>query len=277
MTPQQARARADAVMELHEAGELEEALVEVRALLADLDGADLDDPVLRESLFTARFEHAVLLTELGDLDAAEAAYGLAARTPADLEDPDQRHEVALAALNQGICLDAMGDHDAAVRVYADLVDRFHEADDPVTADQVGRARVNHAAALLAVDRSAEAAAIAAQARAELDPRDVLSSEQHVMAARVEATALGRLGRDEDALAVLADLEPVTREDEATRLQLAAATQEAAALLADHGRPGEAVEVLDAALVGQDDERDPEVAELLAELAETRVRLAGERD
>lgn len=263
-------------MELHEAGELEEALGEVRALLADLEGAELADPVLRESLFAARFEHAVLLTEFGDLDAAEAAYGLAARTPADLEDPDQRHEIALAALNQGICLDAVGDHAAAVRVYAGLVDRFRDADDPVTADQVARARVNHAAALLATDRPAEAAQLAAEVRAELDPRDVLSSEQHVMAARVEATALGLLGRVEAALAVLADLAPVTEEDEATRLQLAAAAQERTALLLDQDRTGEAVEVLDAALVGQDEERDPQVAELLGELAETRVRLAGER-
>jgi tetratricopeptide (TPR) repeat protein len=277
MMPLDARARADAVMELHEAGELEEALRAVRTLLTDLDGVDLDDPVLRESLFTARFEHAVLLTELGDLDAAEAAYGLAARTPADLDDPDQRHEVALAALNHGICLDAMGDHEAAVRVYAELVARFHAADDPVTADQVARARVNHAAALLAVDRAAEAVEHAAAARAGLDPRDVLSSEQHVMAARVEATALRQLARDEDALAVLEEaLEHASREDEATRLQLAASAQEAVSLLLDHDRTGAAVELLDAALVAQDEERDPEVAELLAELAATRVRLAGER-
>lgn len=275
MIPQQARARADAVMELHEGGELEEAVGEVRALLAALEGVDLEDPVLRESLFAARFEHAVLLTELGDLDAAAEAYALAACTPADLDDPDQRHEVALAALNQGICLDALGDHEDAVRVYADLIARFRDADDPVTADQVARAQVNHAAALLASGRPAEAATFAAEVRATLDGADVLSSEQHVMAARVEATARRALGDEEDALAVLEGLRNVTREDDATRLQLAAAAQEAATLLQEHASVGAAIEVLDAALVGRDEETDPEVAELLAELALLRRRLAGE--
>jgi len=272
MIPQHARARADAVMELHEDGNLEEALVEVRGLLGDLDGADLSDPVLRESLFTARFEHAVLLTELGDLAAAQAAYGLAARTPADLDDPDQRHEVALAALNQGICLDALGDHAAAVGVYADLADRFRDADDPVTADQIARARVNHAAALLADDQPAEAAALASEVRATLEPHDVLSSEQHVMAARVEATALRTLGRLGEALEVLDGLTGVTREDDATRLQLVAAAEEASELLVEEERVADALAVLDAALARQHEERDLEVAALLAQLAEVRARL-----
>lgn len=275
MTPQQARARADAVMELHEAGELEEALAEVRALLSDLDGADLDDPVLRESLFAARFEHAVLLTEIGDLEAAEVAYGLAARTPADLDDPDQRHEVALAALNQGICLDALGEHAAAVRIYAELADRFRDADDPVTADQIARARVNRAAALLADDQLPEAAASAREVRTTLDPADVLSSEQHVMAARVEATALRALGRADEALAVLGALGGVSREDDATRLQLVAAAEEASEMLLEEDRVDEAISVLDAALTGQDEERDLEVAALLGQLAATRERLAGD--
>lgn len=274
MIAQQARARADAVMELHESGELEEALAEVRDLLAALDGADLDDPVFRETLFTARFEHAVLLTELGELDEAASAYALAARTPADLDDPDQRHEVALAALNQGICLDALGEHDAAVRVYAALAERFRGADDPVTAEQVARARVNHAAALLASERPTEAAELAQQVRVGLSPDDVLSSEQHVMAARVEATALRQLGRDDDALAVLGALDGVTREDTATRLQLAAAAQEAASLLVEHDRHEAAIDVLDAALLQRDEEGDPEVAELLGELDLTRRGLAG---
>lgn len=273
MNPQQVRARADAVMELHESGQLEEALAEVEALLADLDGVGLDDPVLRESLFTARFEHGVLLTELGDLEAAQAAYGLAARTPADLDDPDQRHEVALAALNQGICLDALGEHGAAVRIYAELADRFRDADDPVTADQIARARVNRAAALLADDQLLEAAASAGEVRAMLDPGDVLSSEQHVMAARVEATALRALGRADDALAVLGTLDGVTREDDATRLQLAAAAEEATELLLEEDRVDEALAVLDAALRGHAEEPDVEVAALLGQLAATRERLA----
>lgn len=272
MIPQQVRARADAVMELHESGELEEALAEVEALLADLHDVDLDDPVLRESLFTARFEHAVLLTELGDLEAAQAAYGLAARTPADLDDPDQRHEVALAALNQGICLDALGEHGAAVRIYAELADRFRDADDPVTADQIARARVNRAAALLADDQLPEAAAAAREVRATLDPGDVLSSEQHVMAARVEATALRALGRSDEALTVLGSLGSVTREDAATRLQLAAAAEEATELFLEDDRVDEALGVLDAALTGHAEEPDVEVAALLGQLAAIRERL-----
>ncbi len=275
VSPQQARARADAVMELHEAGELDAALEEVRALLEQLsEGHDLADPVLRESLYAARFEHAVLLTELGDLDAAAEAYAVAARTPADLDDPDQRHEIALARLNQGICLDAVGDHAAALEVYTDLTARFAEADDPVTADQVARARVNHAAALLALDRAEEAADQAASIRDSLDPGDVLSSEQHVMAARLRAQALLQLDAVEDALDELARLEVVSREDPATRAQLAAAAHEHAELLADTGRLSDALEVLDAALSDADAELDPEVSEVFGELRETRRRLSG---
>ena len=275
VSPQQARARADAIMELHEAGDIDAALEEVEGLLTVLDEEhDLSDPVLRESLFAARFEHAVLLTELGDLDAATEAYALAARTPADLDDPDQRHEIALARLNQGICLDAMGDHAASIEVYADLVSTFSDADDPVTADQVARARVNQAAALLASDRAEEASVRAAGIRADLDPQDVLSAEQHVMAARLQAQALLDLDAVEEAQALLADLGAVTREDPATRAQLAAAAQERAQLLADTARLSDAIEVLDTALTDADAELDPEVSEVLGELRATRRLLAG---
>ena len=275
VTPQQARTRADAVMELHEAGELDAALEEVRQLLAELsEGHDLTDPVLRESLYTARFEHAVLLTELGDIDAAAAAYGLAATTPADLDDPDQRHEIALARLNQGICLDAVGEHASAVEIYAGLAARFAHADDPVTADQVARARVNHAAALLALGRTAEAEELAGTITAELDPLDVRSSEQHVMAVRLQAQAL--LARDaaDAALATLGHLDAVSREDPATRVQLAAGAHERAQLLAERARLVDAVEVLDDALADADAELDPEVGEVRGELRATRRRLAG---
>lgn len=275
VSPQQARARADAIMELHEAGDVDAAMEEVQRLLSELDeGQARTDPVLRESLYAARFEHAVLLTELGDLDAATEAYALAARTPADLDDPDQRHEIALARLNQGICLDAMGDHAGSIEVYADLVSTFSDADDPVTADQVARARVNQAAALLASDRADEASVRAAGIRAELDPQDILSSEQHVMAARLQAQALLDLDAVEEALGVLADLGEVTREDPATRAQLAAAAQERAQVLADTARMADAIEVLDTALAGEDAELDPEVDEVLGELRATRRRLAG---
>ena len=275
VSPQQARARADAVMELHEDGELDAALEEVQRLLEELRTEhDLTDPVLRESLYAARFEHAVLLTELGDLDTAAEAYALAARTPADLADPDQRHEIALALLNQGICLDAVGDHAAAVEVYTDLTRRFADADDPVTADQVARARVNHAAALLTLDRAEEAAELAAAVREELDAGDVLSSEQHVMAARLQAQALLDLDAVEEALDALSSLGEVSREDPATRAQLAAASHERAQLLADTSRLDDAIEVLDEALVGADAELDPEVNEVLGELRATRRQLAG---
>ncbi len=275
VTPQQARARADAVMELHEAGEVEAALEEVQRLLAELNECDdLTDPVLRESLYTARFEHAVLLTEQGEVDAAADAYGLAASTPADLDDPDQRHEIALARLNQGICLDAIGEHASAVEVYDDLATRFADADDPVTADQVARARVNHAAALLALGRTAEAAELAATVQAELDPLDVLSSEQHVMAVRLEAQAQLLLGATQDALATLSRLERVGRDDPSTRAQLAAGAHERAQLLADSSRLDEARAVLDDVLADADAELDPEVSEVLGELRQTRERLAG---
>ncbi|MFP4311561.1 MAG: hypothetical protein ACLFS9_06205 [Nitriliruptoraceae bacterium] len=275
MDPQQARARADAVMERHEAGELEGALAEVRALLADLELVDVTDEVLRESLFTARFEHAVLLTELGDLQAAADAYGVAARTPSDLDDPDQRHELALAALNQGICLDALGERDAAVTVYAGLVARFGDADDPVTVDQVVRARVNHAAALLAAQRPSEAAAVAREIRTSLAPDDVLSSEQHVMAARIEAAALCALGRDAEAVAVLTDLDGVTREDEATWLQLIAAAQEACEVLLEQDRRAEAAALLDQVLDADEPDPSPEVTAALEELTALRARLGAD--
>lgn len=261
-------------MERHEAGELEQALAEVRALLAELELVDVTDAVLRESLFTARFEHAVLLTELGDLQAAADAYGVAARTPADVDDPDQRHELALAALNQGICLDALGEHDAAVTVYAGLVARFADADDPVTVEQVVRARVNHAAALLAAQRPSEAVALAREIRTALAPDDVLSSEQHVMAARIEAAALRALGRGAEAVAVLTDLDAVTREDEATRLQLVAAAQEACEVLLEQDRRAEAAAVLGPFLDADEPDPSPEVAAALEELTALRARLRG---
>jgi hypothetical protein len=68
---------------------------------------------------------------------------------------------------------------------------------------------------------------------------------------------------------------VTREDDATRLQLAAAAQEEATLLLDLDRVAAAIEVLDAALARRDEEPDPEVVEVLDELALLRRRLAGD--
>lgn len=274
VSPQQARQRTDAVMELHEAGDLEEAVEEVESLLAVLeDGHDLDDPVLRESLFTARFERAVLLTELGDLDAAAEAYAVAASTPADLDDPDQRHEIALALLNRGICLDTVGEHETAVAVYADLVARFQNADDPVTVDQVVRARVNHAAALLALERTEEASAAAATITTELDPTDVVTAEQHVMALRLQAAALHAAGDVDGAIEVLLRRGEATLEDPPARAQVAAAAQEHAQLLVELEQVGDAIAVLDDALEDADLEIDPEVTDVLDGLRTDRWRLA----
>lgn len=274
VSPQEARQRTDAVMELHEAGDLDEAIEEVESLLAVLqDGHELDDPVLRESLFTARFERAVLLTELGDLDAAAEAYAVAATTPADLDDPDQRHEIALALLNRGICLDSVGDHESAVKVYADLVARFQDADDPVTADQVVRARVNHAAALLALQRPEEASTSAAAITSELDPTDVVTAEQHVMALRLQAAALQATGDVDGAIEVLLRRGEATQEDPSARAQVAAAAQEHAQLLVELGQVDDAIVVLDEALADAEAEIDPEVTEVLDGLATDRRRLA----
>jgi hypothetical protein len=85
--PQQLRARADAVLELHEDGDLGAALTACERLLEDVTPEDAHDPVLRETLFTARFERALLLTELGELTAAADAYADAAATPADPTTP----------------------------------------------------------------------------------------------------------------------------------------------------------------------------------------------
>ena len=262
-------------MELHEAGELEEAIEEVGSLLAALaEEDDLSDPVLRESLFTARFERAVLLTELGDIDAAAEAYAVAATTPADPDDPDQRHEIALALLNQGICLDTVEDHASAVAVYADLTERFQDADDPVTADQVARARVNHAAALLALERADEASALAAAIASELDPTDVLAAEQHVMALRLQAAALRAAGDVDGAIEVLLRRSEATQEDPPARAQTAAAALEHAELLAALGQVDDALAVLDEALEDEDLEIDPEVTDVLDDLRAERGRLAG---
>jgi tetratricopeptide (TPR) repeat protein len=130
--PQQLRARADAILQLHEDGDLDEALDACDELLLAADAFPITDPVVRESVFTARFERALLLMELGDLEAAGHAHREAADTPADLDDPDQRHEIAMALLNGGVCHDAVGDHQGALDAYAELVSPFGQAEHPVT-------------------------------------------------------------------------------------------------------------------------------------------------
>ena len=93
---QQLRARADDVLELHEAGDLEEALTAVESLISDAQQAGAADDVVRETLFMGWFERAVLLTEVGEVRAAITAYTEAEAVPADVSDPDQRHEIAMA-------------------------------------------------------------------------------------------------------------------------------------------------------------------------------------
>lgn len=271
--PLSLRRRADAVLALHEEGRLDDALVACESLRADAAAADTRDEVVRESLFTARFERALLLTELGELAEAAGAYREAAATPADVDDPDQRHEIAMALLNGGVCLDADGQHVAALEVYDELVDRFGSADDPVTRDQVIRGRVNRAAALLAVGRPQQAQAAADAVAAELDPVDALDAEQLAMAVRLGAAALRAMDRTEDAVATLAAVERCTDEDPAARSQVAAATRERAEALVELGRPADALALLDRALDRFDGDPDPVVLEVVAELTAVRAELA----
>ena len=266
------RQRADRILEQHEVGDLDAALAECEALGQAADAADPDDPVVRETRFFARFERALLLTELGDLDRAAAAYGDAAATPADLDDPDQRHEVAMALLNQGVCLDTLGDHRGALTAYDQLVVRFGAAVDPVTHDQVVRGRVNRAAALLALDQLHEALTVVESLRAELDPTGALEAEQLAMAMRIRAAALRGLDRAAEAADALAEVERYVTDDPAARTQLASSQRERAEVLAELDRADEAVEVLDATVHQLDGDPDPEVVEARRELLLTEVDL-----
>jgi tetratricopeptide (TPR) repeat protein len=277
IAPQELRGRTDAVLELHEDGLLVEALEACDAVVELGAGADPNDPVVRESLLTLRFERALLLTELGDLPAAADAYGEAAATPSDLDDPDQRHEVAMALLNRGICFEAIGEGEHALASYDQLVERFGGAADPVTRDQVLRGRVNRAAALLAADRWEEALHHAEELAAELDPVDVLEAEQLAMVVRVRGAALRALGRLEEAVRSLAAAERCTDEDAATRAQVAATHRERAELLAELGRADEAMELLAGAVERFADDPDPAVLEVVADLRGMDRQLRGSHD
>lgn len=269
--PRELRRRVDDVLELHESGDVDLALQRCEELI-DLtaDPAAVDDPIVRESAFTARFERALLLTELGELDAAADAYADAAVTPTDEHDPDQRHEVAMALLNRGICLDAIGDHEQALGAYDELVVRYGDAEDPVTRDQVVRGRVNRAAALLMLDRPHEAATVAAALLTELSLTDALDAEQAVMALRLRAAAAEALEGPTAALAVLDDLDRIADDDPAVRVQLLTARLEQAEQLTVADAAQEAQRVLRDAVDRYDDDRDPSVAEAVAQV---RARLA----
>ena len=265
--PQALRAQADRILELHETGALDEALDACSRLLERVDPDDLDvDEVVRESAFTARFQRAVLYTELGDLEAAATAYGEAAQTPTDLDDPDQRHELAMALLNHGICLEALGEVEEALGVYDRLVVSLGDADDPVTADQVVRGRVNRAAAMLSLGRVHEALTVAEGLAGDLDAGDAFDAEQLTMASRLRAVALTELERPEEAAAVLEGLDGVNDEEVPVRRQLASAAAERARLLVGLDRTAEALPVLEAPLrryAGASD--DEELAELVIDL------------
>jgi tetratricopeptide (TPR) repeat protein len=271
--PQTLRAAADRILELHERGRLEEARNACREL--ERDAGDVVhrvvDPVVRESVFTARFERGVIATELGDLPGAAAGYLAAAGLPVDPDDPDQTHELAMALLNAGICWSALGDDVAAVATYDDLVARVGHATDAVTVEQVVRARVNRAVALLQLERLQDACDATGRLLADLDPDDPVAAEQRGMALRVRAAALRGLDRPEDAAVTLADAQDLAAVPAgAVRTQAVAAQGERAQLLVDLGRPEEAIALLDDAVDRY--AADADTAEVVADLARAEADL-----
>ncbi len=228
-TTQDLRLTADRLIELHEAGDLDAVLSLADDLAAEAEQRVDEDEVARESLFVARFERALALTELEELAAAADAYLLAADTPTDPDDPDQRHEVAMALLHRGMCLDAIGEAAAAVTSYDEVVRRFGGADDAVTRDQVVRARVNRAASLLSADGASAAAAAADELRGELEPSVPLDAEQWLLATRIRAAALVELGQLDEARTVLADAVAVDVDDPRVGEQRELAEQDLQAL------------------------------------------------
>ncbi len=263
---QRLRHELDVILELHESGELEQALARCETL-ADrtADVAEDADPVRRETAFAARFERALLLTELGELEVAAQAYLQAAGVPVDDDDPDQRHETAMAMLNRGICLDAIEEHEAALDAYEQLISRFAHAEDPVTRDQVLRARVNRAAALLALDQPAAAIDAVEQLEVGLSRHDALDTEQLVLARRIAAAATDVLEAPQAAAALLDGLDALTDDDPAVRVQVIAARLEQAELLAGDtaGDTAAAGDRLAAVLARYGEDPDPAVQEALA--------------
>ena len=267
---QQLRDRADQVLELHEAGEFDAALEAAESLEAAAAAGDLTDEVVRESLFTARFERALLLSDLGEVEQAADAYARAAATPTDPDDPDQRHEVAMALLNRGICLDATGDPQAAITAYDEVVARFGDADDPVTADLAVRARTNRAASLLGLGQATAAIDEVTTISAELADNEPLAVEQLLIGRRLRAAAEHQLGRVEAALAAVTGLPGQDLDDPAVVVQRAAAEHDRAELLLELDRTdeaGDALDHLDGLVTAE-----PELADLGDEVARTRARL-----
>lgn len=218
-TTQDLRRTADRLIELHEDGDLDAVLALADELAAAAETYGEDDEVARESLFVARFERALALTERGELEAAAEAYRLAAATPADPDDPDQRHEIAMALLHRGMCLDALEDAAAAVATYDEVVRRFEGAEDPVTRDQVLRARVNRAASLLAGGDAQAGIDAAEEVRATLDPSVPLDAEQWLLATRICAAGFVELDQQEAARTLLAATAAIESDDPAVVEQL----------------------------------------------------------
>ena len=233
------RSAADRLIELHEDGDLDAVLDLADEVTALASRGDASDEVVRESLFIARFQRAMVLTERGDLPAAEQAYADAASVPTDTDDPDQRHEVAMSLLHQGMCLDALDEPQRARTVYDQIVERFGAADDPVTRDQVVRARVNRAASLLAADDAAASLREAQELIDLLDPTMPLDAEQWVMARRIAAAALQAQDRPQDAVTILAGVGAVDLDDPGVREQQAQAHLDRAQVLDDLGETGAA--------------------------------------
>lgn len=279
--PQALRSQVDRGFELHETGDLDAALDFYDALLASPPSGG--DPVTIESLFAARFDRAVVLTELGELGSAADAYAQAAGgLPAD--DPEVQHEIAMAEVNRGICLDLLGDHEGALAVYSGVVARFPDPTDPVTREQVTKAMVNRATVLATLERWDEALTAADEVLDHVAAGDDLwIDEQRGMALRARALALVTLGRPDEALDAYADAIALADAVDApppVRAQAAAAMREQAGVLGELDRRDEAVALIDLAeqRFGGDDE--PVVTEVLAEALRDQARLleaAGDAD
>jgi len=239
MSTTELRSAADRLIELHEAGELDAVLELAEEVTALADGGDVSDEIVRESLFIARFQRAMVLTEREDLRAAAQAYADAASVPTDPDDPDQRHEVAMALLHQGMCLDALGEPREALTVYDRIVQRFGVAEDPVTRDQVVRARVNRAASSLDVGDAASSLQEAQELIDLLDPAMPLDAEQWVMARRIAAAALQEQARPQDAVVLLEGIGVIDLDDPTVREQQAQAHLDRAQVLVDLGETGAA--------------------------------------
>lgn len=253
---QQLRAQADSVLERHEAGDVDGALAATESLIHEAQQADQQDEVVRETLFMARFEQAVLLTEFGELAAAAAAYAEAEAVPTDVSDPDQRHEIAMARLNRGILHDALGSHGEAIRAYEQLIGEFGDADDPVTVDQVHRARVNRAAAYLNEGRVAAAIGAADWLVARLDGRDPGQAEQLAMAVRIRGAALRAQNRLDEAVAAFDDIDRCVAQAPAVRGQVLTARVERARALHELGDDTAAIDLIDGEV--EEFPREPEL-------------------